>query len=286
MGLLDGKVAIVTGSGGGIGRCEALALAREGARLVVNDVGSSRDGAGRAAAPADAVVEEIRALGGEAVSNSDSVADSEGAERIVKTAIDRFGQLDILVNNAGILRDKTLIKMADEMFDTVIAVHLRGTFLCARAAARVMAERGKGGCIINTTSVSGLMGNFGQANYSAAKAGIYGLTRTAHLELFGKYRIRVNAVAPVALTRMTSDIPLMQAIADAKESLAPEHVANAVVFLASELAADVSGVIVGVQGAQVSVYRMVQTDGVAPRASAWTAQEFHERWQEIVGTPG
>jgi NAD(P)-dependent dehydrogenase (short-subunit alcohol dehydrogenase family) len=282
MGLLDGKVAIVTGSGGGIGRAEALALARGGARVVVNDVGSARDGSGQNAGPAETVANEIRAAGGQAVHNTDSVADAAGAERIVKTAIDTFGRLDVLVNNAGILRDKTLAKMTDEMFDSVIAVHLRGTFLCTRAAARVMIDRGEGGAIINTTSVSGLMGNFGQANYAAAKAGIYGLTRTAHLELHGKARIRVNAVAPVALTRMTEDIPMVQAIPDAKEALAPEHVANVVVFLASDLSAELSGVIVGVQGPQVSVYRMTQTDGVAPRARTWSAQELRERWKEIA----
>ncbi|MGH7752335.1 MAG: SDR family NAD(P)-dependent oxidoreductase, partial [Gemmatimonadales bacterium] len=238
---------------------------------------------GRATAPADAVVDEIRALGGEAVARADSVAEADSAERQVRTAVDAFGRLDILVNNAGILRDKTLVKMTDEMFDSVIAVHLRGTFLCTRAAARAMVERGQGGRIINTTSVSGLMGNFGQANYSAAKAGIYGLTRTAHLELHGKHRIAVNAVAPVAFTRMTEDIPLMQSIPDAKQMLAPEHVATVVVFLASDLAADLSGVIVGVQGPQVSVYRMVQSDGVGPRGVAWTARELHQRWKEIIG---
>jgi NAD(P)-dependent dehydrogenase (short-subunit alcohol dehydrogenase family) len=281
MGLLDGKVAIITGSGGGIGRSEALYLAREGAKIVVNDLGGSRDGTGSSDAAASKVAAEIRAAGGQAVANFDNVADSAGAERIIRSAVESFGQLDILVNNAGILRDKTLLKMDDTMWDAVIAVHLRGTFLCTRAAARAMSERAKGGRIINTTSVSGLLGNFGQANYSAAKAGIYGFTRTAHMELFQKHKITVNAVAPVALTRLTEDLPMMQSMPQVKDILSPEHIAPVVAFLASDLASDISGAIVGVQGPQVSAYTMVQTAGVSPKADAWTPQELRERWSEI-----
>lgn len=281
MGLLDGKVAIVTGAGGGIGRGEALFLAKEGAKVVVNDLGGARDGTGADQSAADRVASEIRAAGGTAVANGDSVADPAGAERIIKTALDQFGQLDILVNNAGILRDKTLLKMDDAMWDLVISVHLRGTFLCTRAAAKAMVERGKGGRIINTTSVSGLIGNFGQANYSAAKAGIYGLTRTVHMELFHKHKITVNAIAPVALTRLTEDLPMMQAMPQAKEFLGPEHIAPVAGFLASDLAADISGTIVGVQGPQVSIYKMVQTPGVSPKTAIWTPQELRERWTEI-----
>lgn len=281
MGLLEGKVAIVTGAGGGIGRGEALLLAKEGAKVVVNDLGGARDGSGSSQTASERVVQEIKAAGGTAVANADNVADAAGAERIVKTALDNFGQLDILVNNAGILRDKTLLKMDDAMWDAVISVHLRGTFLCTRAAARAMVERGKGGRIINTTSVSGLMGNFGQANYSAAKAGIYGLTRTVHMELSAKHKITVNAVAPVALTRLTEDLPMMQAVPGAKEMLAPEHVAPVVAFLASDLASDISGTIVGVQGTQISIYKMVQTPGVTSKGTMWTPQEIRERWAEI-----
>ena len=209
MGLLEGKVAIVTGSGGGIGRAEALLLAQEGASVVVNDVGGGRDGGGHSSNMADQVVAEIVASGGNAVASYDTVASAEGAERIVKTAVDRFGRLDILINNAGILRDKTLLKMDDAMWDSVIAVHLRGTFLCTKAAAQQMISQGRGGRIVNTTSLSGMLGNFGQSNYSAAKAGIYGFTRTSSIEL-QKHRITVNAIAPIAKTRMTEDLPMMQ----------------------------------------------------------------------------
>src|SRR5262249_52188914 len=164
MGLLDGKVAIITGAGGGIGRADALLFAREGAKVVVNDLGGARDGSGSSDAMASKVVEEIKALGGEAVASFDSVSTAEGAARIVKAAVDAFGRVDVLVNNAGILRDKTLLKMDEALFDTVIAVHLKGTFLCTQAAAKQMVAQGGGGRIVNTTSVSGMMGNFGQAN--------------------------------------------------------------------------------------------------------------------------
>src|SRR5688500_7878804 len=165
--LLKDKVAIVTGAGGGLGRCHALALAAQGAKVLVNDPGVNRDGTAGGGRPADTVVDEIKKAGGQAAASYDPV--SAGADEIVKKAVDAFGRVDILVNNAGILRDKTIHNMTDEMWDAVIAVHLRGTFACTRAAARVMKEKGAGGRIINTTSVAGLKGNFGQSNYSAAK---------------------------------------------------------------------------------------------------------------------
>jgi NAD(P)-dependent dehydrogenase (short-subunit alcohol dehydrogenase family) len=278
MGLLEGKVAIVTGAGGGIGREEALALAREGARVVVNDLGSDRHGGGRGAEMADRVVEEIRAAGGEAVASSDSVATREGADGIVWTALARFGGLDVLVNNAGILRDRTLLNLSEDDLDRVLDVHLRGTFLCMQAAARVMKVQGRGGRIVNTTSLSGLLGNFGQANYAAAKAGVYGLTRTAALEL-QKIGVTVNAVAPVALTRMTSDLAMMKGATEA--GLGPRHVAPVVVFLASGLAADVTGQVVGVQGPRVFLYRMETTAG-AEREGGWTAEALREAWGRIA----
>lgn len=283
MGLLDGKVAIITGAGGGIGRAHALLFAREGAKVVVNDLGGARDGSGTGSTMAEKVVAEIVAAGGQATPNFDDVSEREGAERIVKTALDSYGQLDILVNNAGILRDKTLLKMDDAMFDLVIKVHLRGTYLCTQVAARHMAERGKGGRIINTSSVSGMMGNFGQANYSSAKAGIYGLTRTASMEL-AKFSITVNALAPVALTRLTEDLMMFKALPNATELLAPEHVAPAALFLASELGAGVTGTVLAVEGPRVYLYKMTQTEGVMPRdGQAWSAQEIKDRWSEIAG---
>jgi NAD(P)-dependent dehydrogenase (short-subunit alcohol dehydrogenase family) len=281
MGLLDGKVAAITGGGGGIGRAHALLFARDGAKVVVNDLGGTRDGSGTGNSMADQVVAEIKAAGGDATVSYHDVSDPDGANGIVQTAIDTWGKLDIIVNNAGILRDKTLQKMTVEMWDLVIQVHLKGSFLCTQAAAQHMRERNEGGRIINTTSVSGLMGNFGQANYAAAKAGIYGLTRTASIEL-RKYDITVNALAPVALTRMTEDLPMMKAMPNAADLLAPEHVAPAALFLASDLAADITGQVVAVEGKRIYLYRMTQTAAVMPEGDAWTAQEIRDRWSEIA----
>jgi NAD(P)-dependent dehydrogenase (short-subunit alcohol dehydrogenase family) len=279
--LLEGKVAVVTGAGGGIGREHALALAREGARVVVNDVGSDRHGGGRGAQMADSVVAEIKAAGGEAAASYDSVASREGADGILWTALNRFGRIDVLVNNAGILRDRTLLNMSDEDLDRVLDVHLRGTFFCMQAAARAMKVQGQGGRIVNTTSLSGMLGNFGQGNYAAAKAGIYGLTRVAALEL-QRAGITVNAIAPVALTRMTSDLAMMKGANE--RDLGPQHVAPVVVFLASDLAADVTGQVVGVHGGKLFVYRVETSAGVErdPADGAWTAQEIRERWRDIA----
>lgn len=270
--LLQDKVAIVTGAGGGIGRCHALALAKQGAKVVVNDPGVSRDGTGSSKV-ADAVVEEIRKLGGMAVANYDSVATTEGANNIVKTAVDSFGRIDILVNNAGILRDKTLHNMTDEMWDLVLNVHLRGTFACTRAAAKVMKELKTGGHIVNTTSVAGLKGNFGQANYSAAKAGIYGFTLTAAMEL-AKDNITVNALAPLAKTRMTADIDSVP------DEYRPEDVSNVLVFLASEMANDINGRIIGVHGKHLFEYKMSMTDG-KENQNEWTPSEI-DKWIHTV----
>lgn len=280
MGLLDGKIAIITGAGGGIGRAHALYFAKEGAKVVVNDLGGDRAGGGRGSDMADKVVAEIKAAGGEATASYDSVSTREGADAILWTALSKYGKADILVNNAGVLRDRSCLNMSDADWDLVENVHLRGTWFCAQTMARHLKVRGQGGRIINTTSVSGLMGNFGQANYAAAKAGIYGLTRTMAIEL-KKANITVNAIAPVAHTRMTEDLQMMQMMPNAKELLAPEHVAPVAVFLASELAADITGTIVGVQGPKVSLYKMMETTGATPKDKAWTPAELRERWAEI-----
>ena len=281
MGLLDGKVAIITGAGNGIGRAEALLFAREGAKVVVNDVGGARDGSGSSNSAAESVANEIRALGGEAIANHASVADAAGAQSIVDDAVKHFGGLDIVVNNAGILRDKTLLKMDEAMFDAVIAVHLRGTFLVSQAAARQLIAQKRGGKIVNTTSVSGMLGNFGQANYSAAKAGIYGLTRTLAIEL-KKHSIQVNAIAPIARTRMTDDLPMFQAMPD--ETYGPQFIAPAALFLASPLADDLSGEVLAAAGSKLSVYRVVESPGVIaddPRVP-WTAEQIAAQWDEIA----
>ena len=279
MGLADGKVVVVTGAGGGIGRAEALLFAREGASVVVNDVGGARDGTGGSDAAAAKVVDEIRSAGGKAAANFDSVASPEGVDKLMKTAIDAFGRVDVVVNNAGILRDKSLLKMDEAMWDSVVAVHLKGTFLCTQAAAKIMVSQGGGGRIINTTSVSGMMGNFGQANYAAAKAGIYGLTRTAAIEL-QKHRITVNAIAPIAKTRMTEDLPMFQSGMDA---LTPDHIAPAALFLGSDLCADRTGHVLAVAGQQMYIFKVVQStgkfkDGTTP----WTAQEIADHWENII----
>jgi NAD(P)-dependent dehydrogenase (short-subunit alcohol dehydrogenase family) len=278
-GLLQGKVAVVTGAGGGIGREEALALARAGARVVVNDLGGDRHGGGRSEELADSVVREIQAAGGEAAASFDSVATREGADAVVWAALSRFGRLDILVNNAGILRDRTLLNLSEDEWDRVLAVHLKGTFLCTQAAARIMKAQGQGGRIVNTTSLSGLLGMFGQANYASAKAGIYGLTRVASLEL-AKSGITVNAIAPVALTRMTADLAMMKGIS--AEQMGPQYVAPAVVFLASSLAAEVTGQIVGIEGGRIFVYRMETSPGVS-RESPWAPEDIARAWKEIAG---
>jgi len=278
-GLLEGKVAIVTGSGGGIGREHALLFAREGAKVVVNDLGSDRHGGGKGAEAADRTVADIKAAGGDAVANYDSVATREGADGLVWSALSRFGRLDILVNNAGILRDKTLLNMSEQDFDLVLDVHLRGTFLCTQAAARVFKVQGKGGRIVNTTSLSGLLGNFGQGNYSAAKGGIYSLTRTASMEL-AKIGVTVNAIAPVALTRMTQDLAMFKGMTP--EQIGPQYIAPVAAFLASDLAADVTGQILGVHGPKIFLYRMTENEGVTKDGGPWSPVEIKERWGEIA----
>lgn len=253
MGLLDGKVVVVTGAGGGIGRAEALLFASEGARVVVNDLGGARDGVGSSDAAARRVVAEIEAAGGVAVASFDSVATPEGAARIVAQAVEAFGRLDVLVNNAGILRDKSIVKMTEEMWDSVVDVHLKGTFLCSQAAAKQMMAQGEGGRIVNTTSVSGMLGNFGQANYAAAKAGVAGMTRSLARELGGR-NITVNCVAPGFIdTDMTRALPEAQrASLLAQIPLgrlgAVEDIAAAVAYLASPAAGYVTGTVLHVNG--------------------------------------
>jgi NAD(P)-dependent dehydrogenase (short-subunit alcohol dehydrogenase family) len=279
MRLLDGKSAIITGAGNGIGRATALLFAREGAKVIVNDVGGSRAGEGGASTPADDVAAEIRAAGGTAVANYDSVASPEGARAIVDSAVREFGRLDVLVNNAGILRDKTLLKLELAQWDAVIDVHLKGTFLCTQAAALVMKEQGSGR-IVNTTSVSGLLGNFGQSNYAAAKAGIYGLTRTASIEL-QRYGISVNAVAPVAKTRMTEDLPMFAKI---EGTLSADHVAPAHLFLASDLCGERTGIVLAVAGARMSIYKVVESAGQFKESDGgiWTAEEIEQHFDGIA----
>ncbi len=279
MGLLDGKVVVITGAGGGIGRAHARLMAGEGAKIVVNDLGGARDGSAGEGSPADKVVEEIRAAGGTAVANHENVASAEGASALVKAALSAYGQVDVLVNNAGILRDKSFLKMDEGMWDAVVAVHMKGTFLCSQVFAKQLVAQGNGGRIVNTTSVSGMLGNFGQANYSSAKAGIYGLTRTMSIEL-QKHRITVNAIAPIAKTRMTEDLPMFQGV----DTLTAEHIAPAALFLGSDLCGDRTGHVLAIAGARVYAFKVVETTGRFKEADngVWTAREIAESWDAIV----
>jgi NAD(P)-dependent dehydrogenase (short-subunit alcohol dehydrogenase family) len=280
MGLLDDKVVIVTGAGNGLGRAHALLFAAEGASVVVNDVGGARDGADPGdPAPADAVVKAIEAAGGRAVASHESVATRKGAQAIVELGIETFGKIDVLVNNAGILRDKTFMKMDEEMWDAVVEVHLKGTFLVSQAFAKHAVNRGGGGRVVNTTSVSGMLGNFGQANYAAAKAGIYGLTRTMAIEL-QKHRITVNALAPIAKTRMTEDLPTFHGV----ETMTPEHVAPAALFLASDLCGDRTGHVLAVAGARMYAFKVVESAGKFKDGAnaVWTPHEIAENWAAIM----
>lgn len=280
MGLLDGKVALVTGSGGGLGREHALALAREGARVVVNDRGGARDGTGEGPAMADRVVEEIRSAGGEAVPSYDDVASVEGGRKLVRTAVDAFGRLDVCVNNAGILRDKTLAKMEEDLWDPVIAVHLKGTYCVSRPAFLHMKESGQGGVIINTSSTSGLDGNFGQCNYGAAKAGVAGFTRCLALE-GQRYGIRAFALAPVALTRLTEDLPGFQD-QSLQKRMDPAQVSPLVVYLASDLAEEMTNKTFFVGGGRIAEMRMVTAPGVTKAEGRWSPQEISDHMSEIL----
>jgi NAD(P)-dependent dehydrogenase (short-subunit alcohol dehydrogenase family) len=276
MGLLDGKVAIVTGAGGGIGREHALALAREGAAVVVNDLGGARDGTGTGVhSAADTVVAEIRAAGGEAAANYDSVASVEGGRSILKTALDAFGRVDVLVNNAGILRDKSFANTTEDMWDAVVQVHLKGTYCVTHPVYCHMKDRGEGGVIINTSSTSGLNGNFGQCNYGAAKAGIAGFSRCLAIEGV-KYRIRVHILAPVAHTRLTGDLPGFDEAA--KERLDPALVSPLVVYLASDLARELTGKTFFVGGGRIAEMRVVTHTGMTKQEAGgrWTPREIAE----------
>jgi NAD(P)-dependent dehydrogenase (short-subunit alcohol dehydrogenase family) len=255
--LCEGRVCIVTGAGRGIGREHALLLARHGARVVVNDLGGTRDGSGAASGPADEVVEEIRSNGGEAIANTDDVSSFEGARRMVESAVTTFGRLDVLVNNAGILRDRMLANMSEEEWDVVIAVHLKGTFGPTRWAAAHWRDRAKAGetneaRVINTSSVSGIYGNPGQTNYGTAKAGIAAFTIIASREL-ARYGVTVNALAPTALTRLTEDLGIAGDSDQQKDALSPRWIAPVCAWLASTKSAGVTGRVFETSGHAIAV---------------------------------
>ena len=281
MSVLDGKVAIVTGAGRGIGRAVALDLAAEGARVVVNDLGGEVSGSGESRI-ADTVVDEIRAAGGEAAASYDSVATVEGGRAIFQTALDAFGGLDILVNNAGILRDKTLFNMEEEDWDGVIAVHLRGHYCCTRPFVRYIRENRRPACrIINFSSVSGLYGNFGQSNYGAAKAGIAGFTRVVALEV-GKYGATCNVISPGAATRMT--IPLMEArgVDAATVRRGPEEVSPAVVWLATPAAQHFNGQIIHAGGGLIGIMQQPAVVKALRNEHRWTLDELDSAMPRLL----
>ena len=265
MGLVDGKVAIVTGAGHGIGRGEALELAAEGAKVIVNDVGGSVSGEGADKRPAEEVAEIIRNRGGEATANYDDVADWNGAKNLISQAVETYGQLDILVNNAGILRDKMIFSMTEEDFDAVVRVHLKGTFACTHHASVYWREQSKAGnqpraAIVNTVSSAGLQGNVGQANYGSAKAGIAALTVITSLEL-SRYGVRANAVAPGGVTRMSTGVVKDLEVKEPDEygpdeyhRLNPGNSAPTVVWLASDQAMHVTGQVFRAVGSKISHY--------------------------------
>jgi len=274
MGLLEGKVAIVTGAGGGLGREHALALAREGAAVLVNDLGGARDGTGAGHSMADKVAAEIKAAGGEAAANYDDVSTVEGGERILKGALQHFERVDVLVNNAGILRDKSFANTTEDLWDIVVKVHLKGTYCVSSAVYKHMKDAGQGGVIINTSSTSGLNGNFGQCNYGAAKAGIFGFSRCLSIE-GQKYGVRVFILAPVALTRLTEDLAGM-GDESMKARMDPRLVSPLVVYLSSELSKGQTGTTFFVGGGRIAEMRMVTTTGITKKENGglWTAQEI------------
>jgi NAD(P)-dependent dehydrogenase (short-subunit alcohol dehydrogenase family) len=272
--MLDGKVVVVTGAGGGIGRDFALAMAREGARVVVNDIGASVDGAGQDAGPAQRVVDEIRAAGGTAVANTDSVAKAAGAARIVGTALDAFGRIDAVVNNAGILRDRFFHKMSAEEWDAVLQVHLYGSFHVSRVAAPHFKDQGSG-AYVHMTSTSGLIGNLGQANYSAAKLGIAGLSKSIALDM-RKFGVRSNCIAPFAWSRMIGSIPVdspeQQARVDKMRQMTPAKIAPLAVCLVSDAAADVTGQIFAVRHNEIFLISQPRPVRSVQRGEGWTPQ--------------
>ena len=283
MGSLDGRVAIITGGGRGIGREHSLLFASEGAKVVVNDLGGAADGSGSDLSSAEQVAEEIKAVGGEAVANGDSVTDWEGAQRIVNTAIETFGDLNVVVNNAGILRDRVLVNMTEDEFDAVIAVHLKGTFAVSRWAAAYWREQTKAGkegkrAIVNTSSGAGLHANAGQTNYAAAKAGIAAMTVVAAREL-SRYGVRANAIAPVARTRMTLATPGLGAAMNAPEDAGqfdvfdPANISPLVAFLATE-DCPFTGQVFEVFGGKVGFYQGWTVTDRAQRDERWTVEEL------------
>jgi NAD(P)-dependent dehydrogenase (short-subunit alcohol dehydrogenase family) len=293
MGALDGRVAIITGAGRGIGREHALLFASEGAKVVVNDLGGAIDGSGDDRSPAEQVVDEIKAMGGEAVANADNVADWDGGKRLIDAAVEAFGDLHVLVNNAGILRDRVLINMTEDEWDAVIHVHLKGHFVPTRHAAAYWREQSKAGhevkaSVINTSSTSGLLGNPGQTNYGAAKAGIGAFTVICAQEL-SRYGVRVNAIAPAARTRMTESTPGLSDVIKAPETGGfdvwdPANISPLVGYLATERC-PVTGKVFFVQGGTVRLFQPWTMTETIQRQDRWTVAELEAEMPKLGVIP-
>jgi NAD(P)-dependent dehydrogenase (short-subunit alcohol dehydrogenase family) len=287
-GICDGRVVIVTGAGRGLGREHALEFARQGARVVVNDLGAELDGRGSSSGPAGEVVEAIRALGGQAVANGDDVADWEGGARLVQAALDAFGHLDVVVNNAGFLRDRMFASTGEEEWDAVIRVHLKGHFCTARHAAAHWRDRAKAGekidaRIINTSSGAGLQGSMAQATYSAAKAGIAALTLVQAAEL-RRYGVTANAIAPAARTRMTETVfaEMMAKPAAGFDAMAPENVSPLVVWLGSAESRDVTGRVFEVSGGKISVADGWRTGPEVDKGARWNPADVGTAVRDVI----
>jgi NAD(P)-dependent dehydrogenase (short-subunit alcohol dehydrogenase family) len=288
MGILDDKVAVITGAGRGIGRGEALLFAAEGARVVVNDLGGEWDGSGADPRAASEVTEKIIGAGGDAVANFEDISEPSGADSLIQLALETWGRLDVVVNNAGILRDRMVFNMSVEEWDAVMKVHLRGHFLVTRAACAHWRDRAKAGenvrgAIVNTSSTSGILGNAGQSNYGAAKAGIVAFTYIVAMEM-QRYGVTVNAVAPGARTRMTEKTFGELKVPEGQfDPLAPENVAPMVAYLASDRAANITGQIFYVQGGLVQLYQGWTPVSEIDKGERWTPSELAGRMQELFG---
>ena len=278
MGLLDGKVAIITGAGGGLGEAYAKLFAKEGAAVVVNDLGGPRDGSGSDKGMAQAVVDAIMAAGGKAVANGADISTTAGGQSVFDDAIKHFGRADILVNNAGILLDQTFAKANEADWDKIMKVHLKGTFCVSQPVFKWMKDNG-GGVIVNTSSTSGLIGNFGQSNYGAAKGGIWGLSNVLAIE-GRKYGIRIWTLSPGALTRMTADLP--RYIENPGAALGPDGIAPAVLYMVSSLSGDQTGKTLGVSGPRgVREMKMMEMEGWKPPGDGWSADDIVKHADEI-----
>src|SRR5215467_2626381 len=284
-GIVSNKVAIVTGGGRGIGRAIALALAREGARVMVCDIGASLQGAGTDSGPAGSVVAEIKQLGGEAIASTLSIAEPKNADEIVKTALDAFGRVDILVNNAGILRDVIFHKMSWSDWSDVLAVHLNGSFNMSRACATHFREQNSG-AYVHMTSTSGLVGNFGQANYMAAKLGIMGLSRSIALDM-QRFKVRSNCIAPFAWTRMIDSIPTEtpeeKLRVERMQQMTPEKIAPLTVYLASDRAEGISGQIFGVRNNEIFLFNQPRVVRSIHRSDGWTPETIAQQLSGALG---